>query len=84
MGCAYIVKKEIDLIKSKEVHLDFDTTLNENQATIYNNVSLKERKKCSKGNEVINNNINETIASGPIITLLKREVNNHYKKKINQ
>ncbi len=83
MGCAYNIKKEIDLIKSKEVNLDFDTTLHEKQTSIYNNVSLIEKKKASKGNEARNKNIiNETIASGPIINLLKREVNN-YKRKIN-
>ena len=84
MGCICNIKKENDLIKSREVNLDFETTLHENQATIYNNISLIEMKKGLKGNEASNNNvINETIASGPIIRLLKREVNKYNKKKIN-
>ena len=84
MGCACIIKKESDLVKSRDVNLDFDTTLHENQATICNNTSLIEMKKDLKGNEVTTNNvINETITSGPIIRLLKREVNKYNKNKIN-
>ena len=84
MGCVCNIKKEAALIKSRDVNLDFDTTLHENQATIYNNASFIEMRKGLKSNEVVNNKvINETIASGPIISLLKREVNNYNKKKKN-
>ena len=84
MGCVCNIKKEAALIKSRDVNLDFDTTLHENQATIYNNASFIETRKDLKSNEVVNNKvINETIASGPIISLLKREVNNYNKKKMN-
>ena len=85
MGCAYNTKKEIELIKSKDINLDFDTISHENQITIYNNISFIEKKNDLKGKEVSNNNIiNETTVSGPIIRLLKREVNNYNKRKIKQ
>jgi 2-polyprenyl-3-methyl-5-hydroxy-6-metoxy-1,4-benzoquinol methylase len=53
MGCAYNTKKEIELIKSKDINLDFDTILHENQTTIYNNISLIEKKKDLKGKKVL-------------------------------
>ena len=94
MGCAYISQKES--IKAKDIDLNNDLTKSyykETNETINfnkkitgdileaNNTTTKKNKKIKKVKNKKNNNNEDIDISGPIITLLKRQVENKRKRK---
>lgn len=90
MGCACITNKP--QVKSKELDLSLTTEKpfnSSNNLTIVNfqnsnssNLPAVRALKEKKGQEIKNQkNINEPILGGPIISLLKREVENYKSRK---